>query len=226
MGIANYTDLKTSIADWLNRGDLEQQIPDFITLAEATLNKVVRHNRMVATGTVTVNASAQKATAPTDMLEPIFVQVQSDPDAPIEQISINQLIMLRRNRMRATGTPRFFALVGRELQVTPVPSGNTTLEITYYQMIPALTVGAPTNWLLTYDPDIYLYTSLMHAAPFLRDDARTVVMENLVSKQILSSVNQNRAATFESVRVPGFSLDAPSDPRTPPAAGGGPAGSM
>jgi hypothetical protein len=226
MGIANYTDLKTSIADWLNRGDLEQQIPDFITLAEATLNKVVRHNRMVTSGTVTVNANAQKVAAPADMLEPIFVQVQADPDAPIEQISVNQLIMLRRNRMRATGTPRFFALVGRDFQVTPVPSGNTTLEVTYYQQIPSLTVGAPTNWLLTYDPDLYLYTSLMHAAPFLRDDARTVVMENLVSKQILSSVNQNRAATFDNVRVPGFSLDAPSDPRTPPMAGSGPAGGM
>lgn len=226
MGIANYTDLRAAIADWLNRGDLEQQIPDFVTLAEATLNKVVRHNRMVTTGTVVVNASAQKATVPTDMLEPIFVQVQADPDSPIEQISINQLIMLRRNRMRATGTPRFFALVGRDMQVTPVPSGNTTLEVTYYQQIPALTVGSPTNWLLTYDPDLYLYTSLMHAAPFLRDDARTVVMENLVSKQILSSVNQNRAATFDNVRVPGFSLDAPSDPRMPPAAGSGPAGGM
>jgi hypothetical protein len=226
LGIANYTDLKSAIADWLNRGDLEQQIPDFITLAEATLNKVVRHNRMVITGTVVVNANAQKVGAPTDMLEPIFVQVQADPDAPVEQISVNQLIMLRRNRMRNTGTPRFFALVGRDMQVTPVPTANTTLEVTYYQMIPALSVGSPTNWLLTYDPDLYLYTSLMHAAPFLRDDARTVVMENLVSKQILSSVNQNRAATFDNVRVPGFSLDAPSDPRTPPSAGSGPAGGM
>lgn len=226
MGIANYTDLKAAIADWLNRGDLEQQIPDFITLAEATLNKVIRHNRMVTTGNVTVNANAQKVAAPADMLEPIFLQVQADPDAPLEQVSVNQLIMLRRNRMRATGTPRFFALVGRDIQVTPVPSGNTVLDVTYYQQIPSLSVGSPTNWLLTYDPDLYLYTSLMHAAPFLRDDARTVVMENLVSKQILSSVNQNRAATFDNVRIPGFSLDAPSDPRTPPTAGSGPAGGM
>jgi hypothetical protein len=226
MGIANYSDLQAAIGDWLNRGDLVQQIPDFITLAEATLNKVVRHSRMVATGNVTVNANSQKTTAPTDMLEPIFVQVQADPDSPIEQVSVNQLIMLRRNRMRAAGVPRFFALVGRNIEVTPVPTGNTTLEVTYYQQIPALTVGAPTNWLLTYDPDLYLYTSLMHAAPFLRDDARTVVMENLVSKNILSSVNQNRIATFDNVRVPGFSLDAPSDPRTPPTSGGGPAGGM
>lgn len=224
MAIATYTDLKAAIADWLNRADLDQQIPDFITLAEATLNKVVRHSRMVATTTLSLGASSQKVTAPTDMLEPIMLQVTSDPDLPIEQCSVPQLIMLRRNRMRAAGSPRFFALLGRSIEVTPVPSSITSLDLTYYQALTALSGGNPTNWLLTYDPDLYLYTSLMHAAPFLKDEARGVVMEQLVSKQIMSSVQSNRVATFDNLRMPGFSLDSPADPRTPPTSGAGPVG--
>ena len=222
MGISTYTELKTAIADWLNRADLDQQIPDFITLAEATLNKVVRHSRMVATSTLSIAANAQKVAAPTDMLEPIMLQVSADPDYPIEQCSVPQLIMLRRNRMRNTGTPRFFALIGRNIEVTPTPPSLTSIDLTYYQALPALTGGNPTNWLLTYDPDLYLYTSLMHAAPFLKDEARGVVMEQLVSKQIMSSVQANRVATFDNLRLPGFSLDSPADPRTPPTQGAGP----
>lgn len=223
MGISTYTDLKAAIADWLNRADLEQQVPDFITLAEATLNKVIRHTRMVTTGTLSLSAGAQKVAVPADMLEPLYLQVTTDPDYPLEQVAIQQLIMLRRSRMRAAGTPRFYALVGRNVEVTPSPVGATTLDFTYYQQIPALTTGSPTNWLLTYDPDLYLYTSLMHASPFLKDDQRTVVFDNLVSKQIMASVNQNRVATFDNTRIPGFSLNTPSDaPQPPPSQGGGP----
>ena len=39
MAITNYSELKSAIADWLDRTDLTDQIPDFITLAEA------RHKR-------------------------------------------------------------------------------------------------------------------------------------------------------------------------------------
>jgi hypothetical protein len=35
MAIATYTQLTTSIEDWLERADLNPRIPDFITLAEA-----------------------------------------------------------------------------------------------------------------------------------------------------------------------------------------------
>jgi len=35
MALTTYTELKASIADWLNRSDLTAAIPDFISLAEA-----------------------------------------------------------------------------------------------------------------------------------------------------------------------------------------------
>ena len=39
MALATYSDLKTSIANWLDRSDLTDVIPDFIALAET------RHKR-------------------------------------------------------------------------------------------------------------------------------------------------------------------------------------
>ncbi len=39
MAISSYTSLKSAVADWLDRTDLTNQIPDFIGLAE------IRHRR-------------------------------------------------------------------------------------------------------------------------------------------------------------------------------------
>jgi hypothetical protein len=47
MALASYSDLKTSIANWLNRSDLTTEIAnDFIVLAEADLNSKLRVRKM------------------------------------------------------------------------------------------------------------------------------------------------------------------------------------
>ena len=39
MAITTYAELKSSIANWLNRDDLTSVIPDFISLTEAGINR-------------------------------------------------------------------------------------------------------------------------------------------------------------------------------------------
>ena len=48
MALTNYTGLKASIADFINRDDLTSVIPDFISLAEAQINRDIRHWKMEA----------------------------------------------------------------------------------------------------------------------------------------------------------------------------------
>ena len=208
MPITTYTELQAAIADWLNRVDLEQQIPDFIALAESTLNRVLRDSRMATTATITLTTGS--GPIPTDAVEMLYVQSGSVTSAPLEQITPQQLVMLRRARLRNTGTPRFFAVVGRNMLVAPIPTTGT-LSTTYYQKIPSLSTGSPTNWLLTEAPHVYLYSSLVHAAPFLKDDARVSLMQNIVSQQIVDAVKGDQALTLEGLRVPGISLNSPSD---------------
>ena len=43
MALTTYTELKAAIADFLNRDDLTTSIDDFIRLAEAQMNREVRH---------------------------------------------------------------------------------------------------------------------------------------------------------------------------------------
>lgn len=209
MAITTYSDLQQTIADWLNRADLDQQIPDFIQLAESTLNDVLRSSYMVSSTTVAL--SSGRATLPTGALEIIYTQVEDSPTQPLEQISPQQLVMLRRARTRAAASPRFYAVIGRELVVTPTPSEATSLDVDFYEQIPALGDSNTSNWLLDEAPHVYLYTSLLHATPFLMDDARYQVFNNAVSQQVISAVRSSQTLSFDDMKSAGFSLTSPSD---------------
>jgi len=209
MAITTYAELQTAIGDWLNRADLDQKIPDFIRLAESTLNDVLRQADMVTQSTG-VSITSGRATLPSDALEVVYAQVGSAEDEPLEQVSPQQLTMLRRTRTRDAANPRFYAIIGRQIVVTPTPSSGT-LDIDYYQRIPALTTSNTTNWLLDDAPHVYLYTSLLHATPFLMDDARYQVFQNTVSQQVMASVKSQQTLALDDMKSAGFSLSAPTD---------------
>jgi hypothetical protein len=209
MAITTYVELQTAIGDWLNRADLDQKIPDFIRLAESTLNDVLRQADMVTQSTG-VTITSGRATLPSDALEVVYAQVGSAEDEPLEQITPQQLTMLRRTRTRDAANPRFFAIIGRQIVVTPTPSSGT-LDLDYYQRIPALTTSNTSNWLLDDAPHVYLYTSLLHATPFLMDDARYQVFQNTVSQQVMASVKSQQTLSLDDMKTGGFSLATPSD---------------
>ena len=71
MAISTYTELKASIANWLNRSDLSSEISDdFIKLVEADVNAKLRIRQMEQIDTVTINA--ETVTVPTG-----FISVRS-----------------------------------------------------------------------------------------------------------------------------------------------------
>ena len=55
MAITTYSELKTAVADWLNRSDLTTAIPNFISLAEAQMTRQIRHRKMVTRATATMD---------------------------------------------------------------------------------------------------------------------------------------------------------------------------
>jgi hypothetical protein len=73
----------------------------------------------------------------------------------------------------------FYTMVGQQFQVLPSPDGSYEGELLYYAKIPSLSDGAPTNWLLTEAPDVYLYATLVQSAPYLKEDERTGVWAGL-----------------------------------------------
>ena len=54
MALSTYSELKTSVADWLNRSDLTSAVPDFISLAEAQVERRLRTRQMIVRATATI----------------------------------------------------------------------------------------------------------------------------------------------------------------------------
>jgi len=207
MSFSTYGGLKTAVADWLDRADLTARIPDFVSLATVTLNKVLRTRRMTTTATVAMVAGTRYSTGPTDMIEPLFVTL-TDEDNPLEQVSPQQLVALRRFRFRAQGIPRFFALLGGRIEFVPTPLASGSIDFAYYQAIPALVADGDSNWVLTHEPDIYLYASLLHAAQFLHDAAAVQRYEALLT-QAIGGANSTADNTQMDGKAAGASTRSP-----------------
>ena len=185
MALTTYTELKSSIADWLNRSDLTTVIPDFISLAEAQIERTLRARQMI----VRANASfdAQYGAVPSDFLETKSLKLTStNPQTPLSFLSIDALDN-EMTKHTASGKPKFFGVVGGQFRIVPTPDSNYTTELTYYAKLTKLSSSVASNWLLSSSPDIYLYGSLLQAAPYLQDDARIQTWATLYERALNDS---------------------------------------
>ena len=185
MALTTYAELKTSIGDWLNRSDLTTVIPDFISLAEAQVERTLRTRQMI----VRANASfdAEYGAVPSDFLETKSLKLTStNPQTPLEFLSIDALDN-KASEYTGSGKPRFFGVVGGQFRIVPTPDATYTTELTYYAKLTKLSSSVATNWLLTANPDIYLYGALLQAAPYLQDDARIQTWATLYERALNDS---------------------------------------
>jgi hypothetical protein len=184
MAISTYSELQSAVGDFLNRQDLTTVIPTFIALAEADLNRSIRHRSMLTRSTATIDD--QFTALPADFLEAKNIQLNSEPITVLRYVTMEHADLIRQRN--PTGQPCYYTIVGDTLECVPVADTSYTAELTYYKKITALANDATSNWLLSYHPDVYLYGTLMQSAPYLKDDQRIPVWGSLY-RQYLADVN-------------------------------------
>lgn len=207
MAITNYTELRASVADWLNREDLTAQIPDFITFAEARLNRTLRTREMLTRRrTVTTDGFIG---LPPDYLETYQLQLPANATntpEPLTFIGPDEAARFKATSM--TGKTRYYTIIDGAFELIPTPSSSVELTITYYAKVPALSSTQATNWLLTKAPDLYLYATLANAAPYLQNDERIPVWSQLASSAfdelMMDSERASRSRTNLTTRRRGF----------------------
>jgi hypothetical protein len=191
MALANFTDLKASVADFLNRSDLTTVIPDFITLCEAGFNRELRVREMSVRTQAPIDSQYVKL--PDDFLGMRNIDLMTDPVTPLEYKNLQNLDIHRR--ADATGKPIYYSITQNNIEFAPVPESEYTLEIVYYQKVPALSANT-TNWLLDNHPDAYLYGTLMHSAPYLQADERIGVWAGKYQQVINQITTSDENAKF------------------------------
>jgi hypothetical protein len=187
-----YEGLKASVADFLNRADLTASIPDFITLAEAQMQRRfvsrLKQGLSLPRRLVTRNASfavtngGETIAIPEDFAGPISFQLPASPQN-IELAYLDEnAFQSEKASQRWVGPPKFYTVVGSVLQIFPVADQAYTGTLVYINRLPA--VASSANWVLTDYPDAYLYGALVQSAPYLKDDARITTWGTLFTAAI------------------------------------------
>ena len=174
MALGTFTELKDAVADWLDRSDLTARIPDFITLAEARLNRDLRIRPMEVRSSMETTSGQRYFNLPGGYLQMRNMQMNTNPITPLEYITPEMLDRLYGSD--TTGKPRAYTLIGDEIQLAPIPDSDYTVEMAFYEKFTPLgdgTSGTVTNnWLTLNAPDVLLYGSLLEAEPFIKNDER------------------------------------------------------
>jgi len=183
---STYAELKDQVRNFINKPDIDQTIDTFIDLAEADIARKVRHWKMEKRATVQLDD--QYSRVPTDWLESIRFYLSGGDTYELELASRAELLNRRMNSVNTSGRPKYYTMSDGAFEIYPTPDAAYTAELLYFSQNTALSDANTSNWLLSDYPDVYLYGTLAHTAPFLGEDQRLPIWAQLY-QSALDGVN-------------------------------------
>ncbi len=182
MAFTSYSELKTTIANYLARSDLTTQIPDFIRLAEIRLQRDLRTRQMLVVATASTTGGDSTVGLPTDFLEMRDIHINTTPATSLNYLSPSAFYAGARTT--DGGKPVDYTVLGAEIQMAPIPDTTYTLQMLYYAKPTVLSDSNSSNVFLANYPDALLYAALGEAEPYLMNDARLQTWAALYDRSI------------------------------------------
>lgn len=194
MAITTYSELQTTIANFLARSDLTTQIPDFITLAEARMSRELDTRSQEKRAIAPTVAGDEFISLPTDLRKIRLVKLNTDPLDVLEYMAPKDYY--ETYATSGGGRPKIYTLVGTELALRPIPDSVLNVEIIYSEDIASLSAANATNTVLTRHPDTYLYGSLFAAHMYLMDEQRAQQYDALFTRAMEEIKRDTEKAFF------------------------------
>lgn len=184
MAISNYTELKTAVANWLQRDDLTDRIPEFISLGEALISRRLRVRDMEASVTITPSTSVRYVALPAGYMELIsFTDDLGDPLSAVDSETLEN-IAYGQSAVR----PSYYRISSR-IDFDAVADATYNFKFNYLKRLDI--AADSTNSVLTKHPDCYLYSALLQSAPFIMDDERINTWRALLEVAVKDANTQN-----------------------------------
>lgn len=197
MALANYTDLKSTIASYLARSDLTSIIPNFIQLAEIRLRRDIRISEMLTNTALTPSSGV--VTLPTDFLEMRSIYFNSNPLTTLEYQTPD---LFSRNGWNSTsGTSVYFTIIGNELHFSPDPDSTDTVQILYYAKPAYLSDTNLTNAWTDNCMDAILYASLAEGSFYLMDNESAQRWAALYDRGISAITLSNNGKKYPNIEL-------------------------
>lgn len=198
---ATYSELKTEIAGLLHRSDLTASIAGFISRAEARINRAVKPRAAETEATLTGVVSSRFIALPSGFNGAIALWIEQDGERDALQNRLPEDLDITSSN----GTPCDWAIDGTNVAFDKPCESADTFYLRYFAKF-ALSDAAPTNWMLTNVPDLYLYASMIEASMFIRDDkwiAAWTQSYTEIIKDLKDSEHQNKSLAPLRTELPG-----------------------
>ena len=182
-----YGELTDAVASWSHRGDLAPLLSQFVRFAEIKAQRRLRVRQMEVTLSPTPIVAGLVA-RPADAVAVKALWRTDQPNNPLEPRSLDFVVS-----RTPTDLARYYAWDGANWRF----DGTGSVTGVYYRSIPALTGAA--NWLLTLDPQLYLYGTLAEVYGWAEDTENQAKYEGLFVRAI---DELNRADTLDRYSGP------------------------
>jgi hypothetical protein len=167
----NYTTLKTAVASYTHRSDVDSLMDTFIELAEASLRRELklRETETTETGTTT----------------------NSLIDLPVDFGAVSRLTITKDGVERTldyAADPNIYAGTNAtsyafeqgKLRINPDVGTGQAYTLYYTLGLTGLSSGNTTNWLIETAPDLYMYATSLELAKHIRDQEQVGSLNQIV----------------------------------------------
>jgi hypothetical protein len=179
VNIIDYASLQAAAASWLNRTDLTDRIPDFIGLAETRMMRKLRLRLLETEAAYTGTVGVRTLALPSDYREPLNLWWNNGTDRdPLRFVPASLLDVFT-----VASRPLLWTIDGTHIAFESPCDSAYSFTFRYRQKL-ALSDAAPTNVLLTQYPDIYLFATLVEAAPYLKDKDALAMWDDRYGKAV------------------------------------------
>lgn len=193
MALSNYTELQAAVLDWMVRAGQTAKVVDWITLAEARLNREL--GAVETDETLTGVADSRRIDiSALSIVQPIalFLAETGSDEVLIQPATDGTFAYLT-----TSGRPTRWAIDGTNIDFDRPLDSAYPFRFRYRQRFALAT--SSTNWLLTNHPDVYLAASIVWGSAYNKNLAEASAWKQLLDEaipSIKSSIAQSKRATL------------------------------
>lgn len=207
-----YTSLLEDVRRYLERGgtadpDVFAQLPRLVEMAERRCARELKVQGFITAVTGTMAAGQSVYPKPDRWRDTVSITIGTGPALsrrkPIFSRGLEYLRAYWPDESE-TAQPEFYADYDfKHWLIAPTPAQPHPFEVIFYELPQLLDETNQTNWLTEFAPELLLYSTLLECAPFLKNDERIPVWENLYGRaaQAITNEDINKIVDRNSVRT-------------------------
>jgi len=164
--MATLADLKRAVGDYLDRADIQWQVPTFLTSAQARLERTYLPLFLVVHGHP-LQLVGNTAVLPNDILRIRALRLWLPSG---QSVALDEVPETRGRIYLHSGTPaNVFWREGSTVVLPAIPQAGSRLELDYYRREPVPTLDTDTNAWISNAFDVVMYAVLGEASTYLLD---------------------------------------------------------